>query len=295
MRAVGILHEPVAPARVDEEEQEAEVHPGHGGLVAGKHERPRVVLDRQRGEEVGVGLVGADHVGDDVVAEVPALGLDDAAHVLLELRHRLERVHAAGVHAHAVGETEHVVAVLFRHAEERADHEDGELVAEQVVVVDGLCGVAVVRDLHVVEATVGLLLDPPLEETGPLGSEAGCHQSSEPDRLGLEVDTAHRRGMEHGVGHARRVRGVVVHVVTEPRVRERDLRLLVGDDEPRGIPTGVVTGTTGVCSRKRPYVGDIRSTLSRSNGICRVVSGCVASSVLVIAAFRKLVPHESPF
>ncbi len=133
-----------------------------------------------------------------------------------------------------------MVAVLLGDAEQRADHEHRELVAEQVVVVDRRARIRVVRGLHVVDATLGELDDPVVQQARALGREARGEELAQPARLDLEVDAAHRRGVQRGVGHARRARRVLVDVVAEALVGERDLRLLVRDHEP-----GRVAGRRG--------------------------------------------------
>ena len=158
--------------------------------------------------------------------------------MLLELADRLERVRAAPVRAHAVRQRQHVLAVRFGDTEQRTDHQYGELVSEELVIVHRLRGVAVVRGLHVVEAAVGELLDPALEQVRALGREARRHQPPQPNRLRFEIDAAHRCRVQRGIGHAGGVLGVRVRVVAEATIRKGRTRLGVGDDQPRRITCG---------------------------------------------------------
>ena len=111
----------VALVGVVQQEQGAEVDPGHGGLVPGEQQPRGHPGDGLVGELVPV--LRGEQVGDHVLAGSVSLDLHQLVHVANETAHRRHRRVAVGRPGHPLRPAPEPLPVLVGHAEQLADHQ----------------------------------------------------------------------------------------------------------------------------------------------------------------------------
>ncbi len=232
--ALGILHEPVLPLRLVQEVEHTEVHAGHGGLVAGEDEPGRVTGERLVEKRFGSSCSAATM---SEITSGPGFARLTSARRAMYSRAPSSRdgVGLVADRAHAVGELEAVVAVLGGTPSNAQITSTGSPQPTCWWKSTGVVGIGVVRGLHRVEAAVGELLDPFVEQLDALGRERRHQQLAQLDLVLAVLGVAHRLAQHDRVGRQRRVRRIGVDVVAEALVGEREAGLLVPDDQPSGI------------------------------------------------------------
>jgi hypothetical protein len=238
---VGIGHEGVALLGVAQQGDGPVADQAGGGVVSGDdqlEDRGEQLLLRQ----CTVALRGDDEVGHEIHARLRALAVEQRGEVAGDAvrgRHGRGRRLRPGVRGEQVGEpAAQIGPVRLRDPEQLADHRERQREREARHQVDRLVRTA---GRQRGEQVVHDRPDPGLQCGDSLRGERGHRQPPQPGVV-RRVDGEHVAG-EGGPGQALRddltavgERGV--HVLGQPRVVQRCLRLVVADHQPGGVPVG---------------------------------------------------------